>query len=113
MGIQNAEHFDTVADVALFRRLGLRCSQLTYNSQNRIGSGSTDRVDGGVSDYGAAIVAEMEKQKMLVDVSHCGDKTTLDAIEIAKGPIAITHSNARALVEIGRASCRESVCQYV
>src|SRR3546814_10732254 len=79
MGIQNAEHFDTVADVALFRRLGLRCSQLTYNSQNRIGSGSTDRVDGGVSDYGAAIVAEMEKQKMLVDVSHCGDRTTLDA----------------------------------
>src|SRR3546814_4284182 len=41
----------------------------------------------------------MEKQKMLVDVSHCGDKTTLDAIEIAKGPIAITHSNARALVD--------------
>src|SRR3546814_20382762 len=64
-----------------------------------IGSGSTERVDGGVSDYGAAIIAEMEKQKMLVDVSHCGDKTTLDAIEIAKGPIAITHSNARAPVD--------------
>jgi membrane dipeptidase len=99
MGIQNAEHFETVEDVALFRRLGLRCAQLTYNSQNRIGSGSTDRVDGGVSDYGAAIIAEMEKQKMLVDVSHCGDRTTLDAIDIATGPIAITHSNARALVD--------------
>jgi membrane dipeptidase len=99
MGIQNAEHFESVADVALFRRLGLRCAQLTYNSQNRIGSGSTDRVDGGVSDYGAAIIAEMEQQKMLVDVSHCGDRTTLDAIEIAKGPIAITHSNACALVD--------------
>ena len=43
MGIQNAEHFERVADVALFRRLGLRCAQLTYNSQNRIGSGSTER----------------------------------------------------------------------
>src|SRR3546814_10734309 len=41
----------------------------------------------------------MEKHKMRVDVSHCGDETTLDAIEIAKGPIAITHSNARALVD--------------
>ncbi len=99
MGIQNADQFESIGDVALFRRLGLRCAQLTYNSQNRIGSGSTDRVDGGVSDYGAAIIVEMEKQKMLIDVSHCGDKTTLDAIEIATGPIAITHSNARALVE--------------
>src|SRR3546814_12493203 len=67
-----------------------------------IGSGSTERVDGGVSDYGAAIIAEMEKQKMLVDVSHCGDKTTLDAIEIAKWPIAITQSNARPLVHHAR-----------
>ena len=50
MGIQNAEHFESVEDVALFRRLGLRCAQLTYNSQNRIGSGSTERVDGGISD---------------------------------------------------------------
>lgn len=99
MGIQNAEHFEKIEDVALFRRLGLRCAQLTYNSQNLIGSGSTERVDGGVSDYGAAIIAEMEKQHMLVDVSHCGDQTTLDAIAIAKGPIAITHSNARALVD--------------
>ncbi|MGV3730236.1 MAG: dipeptidase [Sphingopyxis sp.] len=109
MGIQNAEHFESVADVALFRRLGLRCAQLTYNSQNRIGSGSTDRVDGGVSDYGAAIIAEMEKQKMLVDVSHCGDRTTLDAIDIAKGPIAITHSNARALVDHPRVKTDEAI----
>ncbi|MBN8843120.1 MAG: membrane dipeptidase [Sphingomonadales bacterium] len=99
MGIQNADQFESVDDVAIFRRLGLRCAQLTYNSQNMIGSGSTDRVDGGVSDYGAAIIAAMEKANMLVDVSHCGDKTTLDAIDIAAGPIAITHSNARALVD--------------
>lgn len=109
MGIQNAEHFETVADVALFRRLGLRCAQLTYNSQNRIGSGSTDRVDGGVSDYGAAIITEMGKQKMLVDVSHCGDRTTLDAIDIAKGPIAITHSNARALVDHPRVKTDDAI----
>ncbi len=109
MGIQNAEHFEKIEDVARFRRLGLRCAQLTYNSQNMIGSGSTERVDGGVSDYGAAIIAEMEKQRMLVDVSHCGDKTTLDAIAIAKGPIAITHSNARALVDHPRVKTDEAI----
>lgn len=109
MGIQNADQFESVDDVALFRRLGLRCAQLTYNSQNRIGSGSTDRVDGGVSDYGAAIIAAMEKASMLVDVSHCGDRTTLDAIAIAKGPIAITHSNARALVDHPRVKTDEAI----
>ena len=109
MGIQNADQFEAVEDVALFRRLGLRCAQLTYNSQNMIGSGSTERVDGGVSDYGAAIIAAMEKEKMLVDVSHCGDRTTLDAITIAKGPIAITHSNARALAGHPRAKSDEAI----
>src|SRR3546814_6496328 len=96
-------------DCPLFLVLGLRCSQLTYKRQNRIGSGRTDAVDGGVSDYGAAIGAEMEKQKMLVDVSHCGDRTTLDAIDIAKGPIAITHSNARALVDHPRVKTDEAI----
>ena len=109
MGLQNAEQFERLEDVALFRALGLRCAQLTYNSQNRIGSGCTDRADGGVSDYGAAIIAEMEKQHMLVDVSHCGDRTTLDAIALAKGPIAITHSNARALIAHPRVKTDEAI----
>ncbi len=97
MGVQNSEHFRTAEDVKAFHQLGQRCSQLTYNSQNLLGSGSTDRVDGGVSDLGAEIIAAMNDAGMLVDVSHCGDRTTLDAIEISKRPIAITHSNCRAL----------------
>ena len=48
MGVQNSEHFRKPADVKAFYQLGQRCSQLTYNSQNLIGSGSTERVDGGV-----------------------------------------------------------------
>lgn len=97
MGLQNADQFEEVKDVALFHGLGLRCAQLTYNEQNRIGSGCTERVDGGVSDYGAAVIAEMDRLGMLVDTSHCGDRTTLDGIALAKGPIAITHANCRAL----------------
>ena len=97
MGLQNSEHFRTPADVKAFHQLGQRCSQLTYNSQNRLGGGSTDRVDGGVSDFGASIIEAMNEVGMLVDVSHCGDRTTLDAIEISRAPIAITHSNCRTL----------------
>jgi membrane dipeptidase len=97
MGFQNAVPFETEADVALFHGLGLRCAQLTYNDQNRVGSGSTDRADGGVSSYGEQIIRAMNDAGMLVDVSHCGDRTTLDAIALSSRAIAITHSNCRAL----------------
>ncbi|MGV3479835.1 MAG: dipeptidase [Sphingobium sp.] len=109
MGLQNSDHFETVKDVKTFYQLGQRCSQLTYNSQNRLGSGSTDRVDGGISDYGAAIIKAMNEVGMLVDVSHSGDKTTLDAIDISTKPIAITHSNCRALNDHPRLKRDEAI----
>lgn len=109
MGLQNAEQFRTAKDVQAFYELGLRCAQLTYNSQNLIGGGSTDRIDGGVSDYGAEIIEAMNKTGMLVDVSHCGDKTTLDAADISPRPIAITHSNCKALVNHPRLKTDEAI----
>ncbi len=97
IGIQNSSHFDRPDDVNEFYHLGQRLSQLTYNSQNRIGSGSTDRVDGGISDFGVAIVERMNEVGMAVDVSHCGDQTTLDAFDLSSAPVLITHSNVRKL----------------
>jgi membrane dipeptidase len=109
MGVQNSEHFRTAKDVKAFYQLGQRCSQLTYNSQNLLGSGGTERVDGGVSDFGAEIIKAMNEVGMLVDVSHCGDRTTLDAIELSPKPIAITHSNCRALLEHPRLKTDEAI----
>ena len=98
LGIQNSEHFRRPDDVDLFRGLGQRVSQLTYNARNLIGNGATERRDEGISDFGVAIIERMNKVGMAVDVSHCGDRTTLDAFEISKKPVLITHSNCRALV---------------
>src|SRR3546814_5970968 len=109
MGLQNADHFLRPADVKTFYQIGQRCAQLTYKSQNRIGSGSTDRVDGGVSDFGARIIEAMNTVGMLVDVSHSGDRTTLDAIDISAKPIAITHSNCRALIDHPRVKTDEAI----
>lgn len=97
IGVQNSEHFQTLDDVDTFFGLGQRVSQLTYNARNLIGNGSTERRDDGLSDFGVAIVERMNKVGMAVDVSHCGDRTTLDACEISKKPVLITHSNCRAL----------------
>jgi membrane dipeptidase len=97
LGIQNSEHFRKADDVDYFYGLGQRVSQLTYNARTLIGNGSTERRDEGLSDFGLSIVERMNKLGMAVDVSHCGDKTTLDAFEVSKKPVLITHSNCRAL----------------
>jgi len=97
LGLQNSTHFRTPDDVGRFHALGQRVSQLTYNSQNRIGTGCMDRSDGGISDFGAEVVEHMNQVGVAVDVSHCGDRTTMDAFEISTRPVLITHSNARAL----------------
>ncbi len=97
LGVQNSEHFRKVDDVDYFYGLGQRVSQLTYNARTRIGNGSTERRDEGLSDFGLAIVDRMNKVGMAVDVSHCGDRTTLDAFDVSKKPVLITHSNCRAL----------------
>lgn len=105
VGIQNADHFKGPDDVNQFYNLGQRISQLTYNSRNLIGTGSTDRSDGGLSNFGVSIVERMNEVGMAVDVSHCGDRTTLDAFEVSKKPVLITHSNARALAG-GHVRCK-------
>jgi membrane dipeptidase len=97
IGVQNSEHFRRTNDVDTFHALGQRASQLTYNTRNMIGDGSTERTNGGLSDFGVSIVERMNTVGMAVDVSHSGDQTSLDACSVSKKPVLFTHSNARAL----------------
>ena len=104
IGQQNSAHFLAVEDVNRFYDLGQRVSQLTY-SGNRIGGGSSDPRDSGLSKYGVQIVERMNEVGMAVDISHCGDRTTMNAIEASRKPVLVTHSNCRALVP-GSARCK-------
>ncbi len=96
--LQDSTHFRTPDDVDTFFGLGQRLSQLTYNFNNRIGSGFLEQRDGGLSVFGLSIMERMQKVGMAVDVSHCGDQTTLDALDAAKKPVLFTHATCRALV---------------
>jgi membrane dipeptidase len=98
VGFQNSEHFQSVEDVELFYGLGQRVSQLTYNACNRLGAGCQEPRDTGLTEYGARIVQEMNRLGMVVDISHCSDRTSLDAIAVSHKPVLVTHSNCRALV---------------
>lgn len=97
IGQQNSEHFRTVQDVDRFYELGQRVSQLTYRG-NRIGGGSSDSRDIGLTKYGAAIVERMNQTGMAIDISHCADRTSLEAIQASRRPVLVTHSNCRTLV---------------
>ena len=96
--MQDSTHFRSPADVDEFFALGQRISQLTYNFNNRIGSGFLEQRDGGLSVFGLSIMNRMEKVGMAVDLSHCADQTTLDALEAATKPALFTHATCRALV---------------
>ncbi len=107
VGQQNSAHFRTVEDVDRFYALGQRVSQLTYKG-NKIGGGSSDARDSGLTSYGIQVVERMNKVGMAIDISHCGDRTTLDAIAASVKPVLVTHSNCRALVP-GTARCKTDV----
>jgi membrane dipeptidase len=94
---QNSQHFRRPDDVNTFWGLGQRVSQLTYNMNNGIGSGFLEQRDGGLSVFGLSIVERMNQVGMAVDVSHCADQTTMDAIAASKRPVIFTHANCRAL----------------
>lgn len=99
-GFQDTSPFeDDIELVQIFYDLGVRIAQLTYNVQNRVASGCWEPEDSGLSKFfGRNVVAEMNRLGMLVDVSHCGEKSSRDAVEASSRPIAITHANPSEFV---------------
>jgi membrane dipeptidase len=96
-GMQDANHLRDINDVDAFYQMGQRLTQLTYNSRNRLGDGCKVATDRGLTAFGQQVVARMNSIGMVIDVSHCGERTTLDAIAASGKPVLITHSNCKAL----------------
>ena len=107
---QNSNHFKTLDDVNLFYDLGQRISQLTYNGKNKLGCGAFEDVDTGITEYGKQVVQRMNEVGMGVDVSHCGDKTTLGSIEASSKPVLITHGACRGIAKgVARTKTDEAI----
>jgi membrane dipeptidase len=88
--------------LAVFQALGLRICQPTYNVRNQIGDGCLEDADGGLSRLGYEFVAEVNRLKILLDLSHAGRRTISQGIAASKAPMAITHTGCRALVDVPR-----------
>ncbi|WP_419812885.1 dipeptidase [Bacterioplanoides sp.] len=91
MGFQNAHAFeDQLGYVQVFKDLGVGVVQMCYNTQNLIGTGCYER-DGGLSDFGREIVAEMNRVGVMCDLSHVGSKTSEEVILESKKPVCYSH----------------------
>ncbi len=98
LGWQNTSGIeDRIDNLRLFRDLGVRVIQLTYQTQNLVGSGCWESKDLGLSDYGRDVIDELNRLGILIDLSHVGPQTTRDAIEYSKRPVAYTHCCPKAL----------------
>ncbi len=100
---QNTDPFgDNLDLVEAFHRLGLHMVQLTYNRRNRVGDGCAERTDAGLSHFGLELVRELNRLGIVVDCTHTGRQTTLDAIEASTRPPVFSHANALALCRARR-----------
>jgi membrane dipeptidase len=88
---------DWVTRLTILARLGLRCTQVTYNEGNRLGSGCLEPTDTGLTAYGRQVVAGLNHAGVIPDVAHAGSKTAADIIESSRGPVICSHANAAAL----------------
>jgi len=84
---------DDIGLVEVLHTLGLRFMQLTYNNQSLLAAGCYEAEDSGLTRMGRAVVREMNRVGLVVDMSHSGERSTLDAIEHSTRPITISHAN--------------------
>ncbi len=84
---------DDIGLVEIVHQLGVRFMQLTYNNQSLLAAGCYEDEDSGLTRMGRAVVTEMNRVGLVVDMSHSAERSTLEAIEHSSRPIAITHAN--------------------
>ena len=102
-GFQDATPLgESLERLDLFYDLGVRIILFTYNLRNLVGDGCLEPGNAGLSLFGRKLIARMNEKHVLVDLSHCGHRTTLESIEVSQQPVAITHAGCAAIADLPR-----------
>ena len=110
---QGTGHFEgDVDNVAIWRQLGYGYCLLAYNQRNPVGDGCFVKENGPLTAYGKKVIEAYNRYGMLVDVSHTGERTALDAIEHSSQPVISSHSVAMAIAKYQR-SLEDSVIKAI
>lgn len=102
-GFQNTEMLgDKLERIDTFTDLGVRVFQLTYNLRNTVGDGSMVAENRGLTEFGRQVVERLNANNVMVDLSHSGQNTCLEAARVSTRPISINHTGCRALTDLPR-----------
>lgn len=100
LGVQNSSWMGTQRErLRLAHKLGLRSLQLTYMERNHVGDGCLEPENRGLTNFGMQVVRECNRLGVLIDCSHVGVRTSLDAIALSAKPVVISHTAVRALTD--------------
>ncbi|MCF8076822.1 MAG: membrane dipeptidase [Desulfotignum sp.] len=100
LGFQNTSAIEDDLDLlGVFHQLGVRVMQLTYMEGNLSGQGCLERFDAGLTNFGKEVIEEMNRLGILIDLSHVGNQTALEAITHSRRPVALTHANPKSLCD--------------
>lgn len=112
-GVPLRQEWESVRDelrlIRIFHELGIRMMHLTYNRRNPIGDGAGEPHDGGLSDFGKAAVAEMNKVGVIVDVAHSGWTTAADAAKASAKPMVASHTTCAGVYKHFRGKPDEAI----
>jgi membrane dipeptidase len=93
-GVQNPAPIECdLGMVEILHTLGIRFMQLSYNNQSLLCAGWQEPHDTGITRFGREVIAEMNRLGMVIDMSHSGERSTLEAIDLSARPIAVSHAN--------------------
>ena len=93
-GLQNCSPIeDDISNVEILKNQGVLFMQLTYNNQSLLATGCYEQRDSGITRMGKEVIKEMNRVKMIIDMSHSAEFSTLEAIELSESPIVISHAN--------------------
>jgi membrane dipeptidase len=98
LGFQDSAQLEgDLRNVETFHGLGVRMIQLTYNERGAAGCGCTEPSDEGLTTFGRDLVRELNEVGIVVDLSHCGARTTMEALELSEAPVAVSHAACAAI----------------
>jgi membrane dipeptidase len=110
LGFQNATPIENdLGHLAVFYALGVRIIQLTFHERNLLGDGCWESANAGLSNFGRDAVREMNRLGILIDLSHVGERSTLETIDHSEKPVAATHANCRSYFDNPRNKTDEAV----
>ena len=104
---------DPIKSLDLFYGFGVRHCQLTNSTRNQLGTSHYQETDTGLTEMGEAVIRRMNQLGIMVDLSHCGTQTTLDAIRASQEPVLISHTACRALSRGGKSPNRNATDEAI